>query len=103
MPTTHSAQLIPTFISNIQMSKSLQVTLASGATKTFGVDQELRFLIHFLGDIHQPLHASTNADAGGNCVKVTGFSGSDNLHSTWDTALASAPVSVRRRRPLRSR
>ena len=82
-------ELIPTLISNIKASKSLQITLASGATKTFGVDKELRFLIHFLGDIHQPLHAATNADAGGNCVKVTGFSGSANLHSTWDTALVS--------------
>jgi hypothetical protein len=35
------------------------------------------------------LHADTNGDAGGNCVKVSGFSGSSNLHSTWDTALVT--------------
>jgi len=33
----------------------------------------LRFVIHFVGDIHQPLHASTNNDLGGNCVPVTFF------------------------------
>src|SRR3954454_20552434 len=28
---------------------------------------ELRYLVHFVGDIHQPLHAASNADQGGNC------------------------------------
>ena len=58
--------------------------------------EALRFLIHFVGDIHQPLHASTNNDLGGNCVPVTFFgrapseftpgSGSfnPNLHEVWD-------------------
>ena len=50
------------------------------------VDKELRFLVHLLGDIHQPLHATTNADAGGT-AKATGFTGSSNLHSVWDMAL----------------
>jgi hypothetical protein len=34
----------------------------------------LRFIIHFLGDIHQPLHAITNGDRGANCLPVTYFS-----------------------------
>jgi hypothetical protein len=57
----------------------------------------LRFLIHFVGDLHQPLHATTNNDAGGNCVPVTFFNTapelrnpqtetySPNLHGVWDT------------------
>jgi hypothetical protein len=57
----------------------------------------LRFLIHFVGDVHQPLHAATNNDEGGNCVPVTFFnlipelrnplteSYSPNLHGVWDT------------------
>src|SRR5579862_1881119 len=57
----------------------------------------LRYVIHFLGDIHQPLHATTNNDQGGNCVPVTFFgkaprerntsaeSYSPNLHGIWDT------------------
>ncbi len=55
----------------------------------------LRFLIHFIGDIHQPLHTISNGDRGGNCVPVTYFmqppqegeNGSfrPNLHGVWDT------------------
>ena len=80
-------ELIPKLIANVRANNSISVLEESGATRTFPVDKELRFLIHFPGDIHQPLHASTNADAGGNCEMVTGFNGSSNFHSAWDTAL----------------
>ena len=45
----------------------------------------LRFLIHVLGDIHQPLHVGDNGDAGGNRrnVKLAGAP-PRNLHSLWD-------------------
>lgn len=55
-----------------------------------------RYIIHFVGDLHQPLHATTNDDEGGNCVPVkyfrrkprdTGHGFSPNLHSLWDTAI----------------
>lgn len=57
----------------------------------------LRFLIHFVGDMHQPLHLTTNNDRGGNCVPVAFFGLEPvqtnpqkedyrpNLHSVWDT------------------
>ena len=47
----------------------------------------LLFLLHFVGDIHQPLHASDNHDRGGNEVPVVwGKKASGtNLHSYWDT------------------
>ena len=54
----------------------------------------LRFLLHLVGDIHQPLHAITNGDRGGNCLPVTYFTEapqeddrhgfSPNLHRVWD-------------------
>jgi len=56
--------------------------------------QALRFIIHFVGDLHQPLHATTNSDRGANCVPIKYFrrnphasSGSytPNLHAIWDT------------------
>ena len=62
----------------------------------------LRFLIHFVGDAHQPLHDSDDGDRGGNCVPVTYltreprrkdskgvFTGdyAPNLHSVWDTLI----------------
>ncbi|HEY4948883.1 MAG TPA: S1/P1 nuclease [Candidatus Acidoferrales bacterium] len=57
----------------------------------------LRYVIHFFGDLHQPLHATSNNDLGGNCVPVTFFgaapqeknvakeSYAPNLHGVWDT------------------
>jgi len=67
-----------------------------------GIDPEkradaLRFLIHFVADLHQPLHTATNNDQGGNCVPVAYFdalpqltnpvteSYAPNLHGVWDT------------------
>lgn len=48
----------------------------------------LKFLIHFLGDIHQPLHCcERNHDTGGNDVHVRFLDtqGVKNLHAIWDT------------------
>ena len=59
----------------------------------------LRFIIHFVGDMHQPLHCVDNNDLGGNCVPVDFFgiapmernpqfeSYSPNLHAIWDTGI----------------
>lgn len=47
----------------------------------------LRFLIHFLGDLHQPLHVGRDEDQGGNKIKVTWFGKPTNLHAVWDEAL----------------
>jgi hypothetical protein len=46
----------------------------------------LKFILHFVGDIHQPLHATDAHDAGGNRKRVsaTGFR-PGNLHHFWDT------------------
>ncbi len=53
--------------------------------------EALKFLIHFVGDLHQPLHAVDNHDRGGNDVKVAALRGDEgratNLHSAWDTGL----------------
>ncbi len=53
----------------------------------FGADGDLAFLIHFVGDIHQPLHAANDADKGGNCVKVDSHSQATDLHAVWDTTV----------------
>jgi hypothetical protein len=47
----------------------------------------LRFLIHFVGDLHQPLHVGREADQGGNRIKVTWFDKETNLHSVWDNSI----------------
>jgi hypothetical protein len=55
--------------------------------------EALKFLVHFVGDIHQPMHAIDEA-GGGNQIKVVQFGsatcGGDrpcNLHSVWDGGL----------------
>ena len=47
----------------------------------------LRFIIHIVGDLHQPLHAGNGTDKGGNEVKVTWFGKPTNLHAVCDTDL----------------
>ena len=70
----------------------LEDNTAAGAQRAAA----LRFIIHFVGDLHQPLHASTNGDRGGNCVPVAYFalephethdSYRPNLHEVWDTEI----------------
>jgi len=45
----------------------------------------VKFIIHIIGDLHQPLHAGRPGDAGGNRVKVTYFGERTNLHRLWDS------------------
>ncbi|MDB6057594.1 MAG: nuclease [Verrucomicrobiales bacterium] len=61
----------------------------------------LRYLLHFVGDIHQPLHASTavfasatSGDAGGNGFIITGYGG--ELHALWDQGGGYVSASVPR-------
>ena len=78
-------------------------------------DAELvAYLFHLVGDIHQPLHASTrvtatnrDGDAGGNEFKLAGMPEVDNLHYYWDSAAGSfhfwsptRPLDARERRRL---
>ena len=49
--------------------------------------EALMFLVHFVGDMHQPLHCSDNKDKGGNDVKLDFFGRPSNLHSVWDSGL----------------
>ncbi len=47
----------------------------------------LHFVVHIIGDLHQPLHVGRGNDRGGNDVSVTFFNKSTNLHSLWDSGL----------------
>jgi hypothetical protein len=52
---------------------------------TTGVEPcAMEFLVHYVGDIHQPLHVSYGDDEGGNDVKVKFYGTSTNLHKVWD-------------------
>ena len=47
----------------------------------------LRFIVHLVGDLHQPLHVGKCCDKGGNDVKVAWFGKPTNLHAVWDSAM----------------
>ena len=49
--------------------------------------EALMFLVHFIGDMHQPLHCADRHDKGGNDQKLTFFGRPTNLHGLWDSGL----------------
>ncbi len=56
----------------------------------------LAFLVHFVGDLHQPLHAGDRGDLGGNRLRVSYgiIEGRTNLHLAWDGYLAERAIST---------
>ena len=66
-----------------RFSKTLKDPKASLADKQLA----LRFIVHLVGDLHQPLHNGKCCDKGGNDVKVTWFGKPTNLHAVWDSQL----------------
>jgi len=73
--------------------KHYTVILANRSASATERLEALKFLSHFVGDLHQPLHAGRLADLGGNTVRVGFFGdrGSErsamNLHRIWDSML----------------
>lgn len=47
----------------------------------------LAFLVHFIGDVHQPMHDGKNKDFGGNKISLLFFSERSDLHSVWDEGI----------------
>lgn len=69
-------------------------TLESSSSTMESRAEQIRYLIHFIGDVHQPLHAATyfssqfpGGDAGGNAWKVAGVPYATELHAVWDEGL----------------
>jgi hypothetical protein len=61
-----------------------EATLRDDAAPLGKQRDALRFLVHMMGDLHQPLHVGTGADRGGNQVLVTWMGEPTNLHTVWD-------------------
>jgi len=51
------------------------------------LDEAVKFLVHFMGDLVQPLHVGFGSDEGGNTLKGTLQGKSNNLHSIWDSVI----------------
>jgi hypothetical protein len=67
--------------------EDFQKVLKDPATPPVQRKEALMFLVHFVGDMHQPLHCADNQDQGGNTVRVQFGDRPMNLHSLWDGAL----------------
>jgi hypothetical protein len=74
--------------------KQFEVELAAPGTDAEERVMALKFILHFVGDLHQPLHSSDHNDRGGNSVKVIvdGFPhrSKDELHGFLDTQFVDA-------------
>lgn len=56
---------------------------SSGEDKAF----YLKLLVHFIGDLHQPMHVGRKEDKGGNTIQVRWFDNGTNLHAVWDSRM----------------
>jgi hypothetical protein len=73
-----------------QIDRQLRI-LSDGSARLPLRNRALKWVVHLVGDIHQPLHAADRRDRGGNTVQVSFFGqrdnppyGSLNLHAVWD-------------------
>jgi len=61
--------------------------LADSSASAIARGEALRFLVHLIGDLHQPLHVADNDDRGGNLTQVRFRGRGTNLHRVWDGEL----------------
>jgi hypothetical protein len=55
----------------------------------------LKFVVHFVGDIHQPLHCASQRDHGGNDVRLAWQGAPSNLHAVWDGGIIEAALETK--------
>ena len=78
-----------------QIEKQAQIVADIKASQSERV-MALAFLVHLVGDLHQPMHAGDHADLGGNKVAANYgvIGGRANLHSIWDGWLAERAITT---------
>ncbi|MES2623694.1 MAG: S1/P1 nuclease [Pseudomonadota bacterium] len=85
---TFSAILLDEPVPSGPIKEGLELYFGQLDTKRMEVRQfALKFMLHLLGDLQQPLHSGYESDRGGNDVTLEWFGRSTNLHSIWDTLL----------------
>ena len=52
--------------------------------------EAIKYLVHFIGDIHQPLHLGNQSDRGGNRINILFRGDSTNLHALWDSGIIAS-------------
>ncbi len=71
----------------IEAIERMKGTLRDPRATVEDKQQSLKFLIHLIGDLHQPLHVGGGDDRGGNEVKVRWMRGNSDLHRVWDSGI----------------
>ncbi|GAB2791783.1 S1/P1 nuclease [Rhabdobacter roseus] len=69
----------------IMKIEELVAALKAGGLTPQKEEEYLKYLVHLVGDLHQPLHVGSKDDQGGNAVKVQWFGQPSNLHRVWDS------------------
>jgi hypothetical protein len=69
----------------IQTIEKIIAALKSKKLSAKEEGEQLKMLVHLIGDLHQPLHVGGGNDRGGNDVKVSWFRTDSNLHRVWDS------------------
>ena len=85
-PCTYSDALCPSGMCVVAAIERQARVLASRAPDDERL-KALRYVVHFVTDLHQPLHAGFFEDRGGNRYQVQAFGRGTNLHAVWDTGL----------------
>ena len=67
-----------------------QLDILKSATNDESRLLALKYLVHLVGDVHQPLHAGFGDDRGGNSYQLQAFGRGTNLHALWDTGLLAS-------------
>jgi hypothetical protein len=78
--TTSSGKLLGSIKEQVAVLKNPEATQDA---KVFA----LKFIVHLVGDLHQPLHVGNGLDQGGNLCKVTFQGQAMNLHALWDEGM----------------
>jgi hypothetical protein len=86
---------------NTEQLKRLIAVVADAHAAPRDRNEALKWVVHLVGDIHQPLHAADNGDRGGNRVPVAlegvRTRGRENLHRAWDNDLVRLALHARNR------
>jgi hypothetical protein len=67
-----------------------QETVLKGGVASLRKQEALKYLIHFVADVHQPLHAADNRDRGGNRIQMRWHGQRITLHHFWDDEMVAA-------------
>ena len=74
--------------------KTIMSHVWKGGDESVALSTATRLMIHYAGDIHQPLHGTARVDdkypagdRGGNSFKLTSHEGASNLHAVWDSVI----------------